>query len=230
MVDIAYCAYRVHSSDHLHAADLTSLFPSSTKAHNLLFSMDTQPSFKQGEPSPDVTTLLENIQSADPKSSDIDEDNRGQGWGHYQFTAGGISPSSVLTAWQNIGSVATAFKLVAAALKTSQDARAMCANAETPKTSGFISDIYLNQILDCLEKCWVDAGGVRINIYIVRFVPQVCFVDYFLDHYSFSKPDHSCHTSPLQQDSATSYNQSQAVHDPEPRHHCHPRVSHTNEV
>ena len=119
------------------------------------------PAFKQGEPSLNVTMLLENVQSADPKSSDIDEDNQGQGWGHYQFMAGGISLSSVLTAWQDIGSVAIAFKLVAATLKTCQDAQAMCVNAETQKISGFISDVYLIQILNSLEKCWVNAGGVH---------------------------------------------------------------------
>ena len=125
--------------------------------------MDMQPSFKQGEPSPNVTTLLENILTADPGSPDIDEDNRGVGWGYYQFTAGGISPSSVLITWQDIGSVATTFKLVAAALKTCRDARAMC-DTETPKTSGFISDVYLTETLNSLEKCWVGAGGVRIHI------------------------------------------------------------------
>src|ERR1700677_3237349 len=126
--------------------------------------MDAQPSFKQGEPSEKVTTLLERVQYADPDSLDIDEDNKGQSWGHYQFTACGISPSSSLTTWQDIGSVAIALKLVAAALKTCRDARVMCTNAGIPKTNGFISDIYLEQTLDHLEKGWVGAGGVCTHI------------------------------------------------------------------
>ena len=123
--------------------------------------MSTQPSFKQGETSADVLALLELVQLADPSSPDIDEDNLGQGWGHYQFTSGGLSPSSSLTSWQEIGSVAIAFKLVAAALKTCRDARTMCTNAGLPKTCGFISDNYLEIILDRVENCWVGAGGVR---------------------------------------------------------------------
>ena len=116
--------------------------------------------FKQGTPSEQVTTLLNNVQYADPTSPDISEDNQYQSWGHDQFTAGGISPSSSLTTWQDIGNVTTAFKLVAAALKTCQEVQLMCTNAGVPKTSGFISDVYLEQVLEWLEKCWVDAGGV----------------------------------------------------------------------
>lgn len=59
--------------------------------------MDMQPLFKEGEPFLNVMKLLENVQSADPWSPDINEDNWGLGWGHYHFMAGGISLSSVLT-------------------------------------------------------------------------------------------------------------------------------------
>ena len=124
--------------------------------------MNAHSSFKQGETSQQVATLLERVQSADPGSPEIDEDNRNLGWGHEQFTAGGLTPSTSLTSWQDVSSVSTAFKLVAAAIKTCREARLMCANAGTPKTSRFISDIYLAQILKYLEKCWVDAGGVCI--------------------------------------------------------------------
>ncbi|KAI9441585.1 hypothetical protein H4582DRAFT_2073751 [Lactarius indigo] len=147
------------SVDNL-VATLTSEFPSLTNAPRLLYSMSAQSSFKEGKPSEQVATLLEHVQFADPCSPDIDEDNMCQGWGHYQFTAGGISPASSLTSWEKVGSVATAFKLVAAAIKTCQEARSMCSNAGMPKTSGFISDAYLEKILECLESCWVGAGGV----------------------------------------------------------------------
>lgn len=125
--------------------------------------MNAQPSFKQGETSQNVATLLERIESADPSSPDIDEDNMGQSWGHYQFTAGGLSPSSSLTTWQDVGSVATALKLVAAALKTCREARLMCANAGASTSVGFISDVYLEKTLECLESCWVGAGGVSVH-------------------------------------------------------------------
>jgi hypothetical protein len=152
--------------------------------------MDAQPSFNQGVPSENVATLLERIECADPGSPDIDEDNRGQSWGHYQFTQGGLSPSSSLNTWQDIGSVATALKLVAAALKTCQDARVMCTNAGTLNvTSGYISDIYLEQILERLEKCWVNAGGVRVH-----FLLRVHLIHHFFSDNSPSYPNHSYHT------------------------------------
>lgn len=55
--------------------------------------------------------------------------------------AGGISLSSVLTTWQDIGNMVTAFKLVAATLKIYQDVWAMCTNAKMLKTSGYIGDV-----------------------------------------------------------------------------------------
>ncbi|KAH9030472.1 hypothetical protein EDB84DRAFT_1271399 [Lactarius hengduanensis] len=152
------------TTDYILTAVLTSDFPSLTNAASLIRSMNAHASFKQGKPSNNVTALLERIQFADPGSPDIDEDNTCQSWGHDLFTAGGISPSSSLTTWEDVGSAATAFKLVAAALKTCREARQMCVNAGTPKMDGFISDIYLEQILECLEKCWVGAGGVRIRL------------------------------------------------------------------
>ncbi|KAH9017035.1 hypothetical protein EDB85DRAFT_2155471 [Lactarius pseudohatsudake] len=159
------------SADNLIAV-LTSDFPSLTNAASLICSMNTYASFKQGKPSNNVTALLERIQFADPGSPDIDEDNTCQSWGHDLFTAGGISPSSSLTTWEDVGSAATTFKLVAAALKTCREA-----------------DIYLEQILECLEKCWVGAGG---------------FISLFLDHYFFSCSGHSHHPTPSYRDVAMS--------------------------
>ena len=142
-------------------AVLTSKFPSLTNAPALLRSMNAQPLFKQGETSQNVITLLERIQHADPDSPDLDEDNRGASWGHYQFTAGGLTLSSSLTTWRDVGSVATAFKLVAAALKTCQDARRICANISV---SAFLSDVYLGLTLERLEECWVGAGAVSVYV------------------------------------------------------------------
>jgi hypothetical protein len=129
--------------------------------------MNAQWSFKQGKPSKNIVTLVERVQSADLGSSDMDEDDMGLGWGHYQFTVGGRGPTSMLTSWQDVGSIATAFKLVVASLKTCQEAWAMCANAGTPKMTGFISDIYLEQILERLENCWVSAGGVHTHLFFL---------------------------------------------------------------
>ena len=127
--------------------------------------MNAQSSFKQGETSKDVAALLERVQSADPCAPDLDEDNMGIGWGHYQFTSGGLGLSTSLTCWQDIGSVATAFELVAAAIKTCQEARLMCADADA--ASGFISDVYLSKTVECLQDCWVGAGGVRSLFFLL---------------------------------------------------------------
>ena len=126
--------------------------------------MNEQTSFKQGQSSENVTTLLKCVQSADPGSPHVDEDEMGVSWGHELFRAGGISLSSSLASWQDIGSVETAFMLVAAAIKTSQEARLMCANAGTPKTAGYISDVYLEKILESIETCWVGTGGVCFQV------------------------------------------------------------------
>ena len=135
------------------AAILILQFPSLTTALSFLQSMDVLPLFKQGKPSNNVTALLECVECAALDSLDIDEDNRGQTWGHYQFMTDDVSPFSSLTTWQDVGSVAVAFRLVAAVLKTCQEAQQMCASTGMLMTGGYLSDVYLEQTLKCLEKC-----------------------------------------------------------------------------
>ncbi|KAF8273755.1 hypothetical protein EI94DRAFT_1794796 [Lactarius quietus] len=147
------------SADNIIAI-LTSDLPSLKNAPHLIRSMNAQLSFQEGEPSKNVATLLEHVQFTDPGILDLDEDNMGKGWGHYQFMAGGLNLSLLLTCWQDVGSVAIAFKLVAAAIKTCQEAQLMDVNTTTPQAGGFISDIYLERTLNCLQNCWVDTGGV----------------------------------------------------------------------
>ncbi len=142
------------------AAILMSDFPALTNTSDLICSMNADVSFMQGKTSDNVATLLDHVQSADPASVEIDEDNKGESWGHYQFTAANISPSSLLTTWQEISNVSTAFKLVAATIKTCREARMMCMVGGTPKMNGLISDVYLEMTLDHLKDCWVKAGGV----------------------------------------------------------------------
>ncbi|KAF8164675.1 hypothetical protein BJ912DRAFT_837916, partial [Pholiota molesta] len=61
-----------------------------------------------GTPSPTVIQFIEHIESADPTAPDIDEDDTNIGWGHYQFTSGGLNCRSALKAWSDIGNVKTA--------------------------------------------------------------------------------------------------------------------------
>ena len=142
--------------------------------------MNAQLLFNQGKPSNQVKTILEHLESADLGSPDIEEDDVYQSWGHYQFTAGGISLSSSLTSWQSIGNVPTVFKLVEATLKTCHKAQLMCADTRMTEKGGYINDIYLEQILEYLEKCWVSAGRVHslfiscLNLlhFFRRFLPM----------------------------------------------------------
>jgi hypothetical protein len=116
--------------------------------------MHAQRSFKQGATSDNVATLLAHLQCADPGSPDIDEDNVCLGWGHDQFTAGGITPTSCLTSWQNVGSIDTAFKLVAAGLKTCQEARCY---AQTGRLSRLeVSWSGVGSVLSALATCDAD--------------------------------------------------------------------------
>ena len=168
--------------------------------------MNMETTFKQGKPLEKVVILLEHLQFADPGSPDIDEDNSGQSWGHDQFTAGGITPTSSLTTWQDVGDVTTAFRLVAAALKICQEVRLMCSNAGAPKTDGFISNIYLKQILDNIEECWTKAGGVRLRVFLQNqthtistrhFLLPICLSSPQLPHVCLSSlpPPHACLSS-----------------------------------
>ena len=148
-------------TDCVVTAALTSEHPSLTSAPTLLRSMNAQPSFQQGKPSPNALALLERLQSTDPNSPDIDEDNTGLSWGHYQFTAGGLNLLSSLITWKDVGSVAIALNFVAAALKICREARLICEKTST--VGGFISNVFLEKTLAALEKCWVGAGGVRFT-------------------------------------------------------------------
>lgn len=155
--------------------------------------MNAQLSFEQGETSPNALALLERLQSTHPTSPDVDEDNRGLSWGHYQFTAGGLTLLSSLTTWKDVGSVAVAFKFVAAALKICQEVRLMCEQAKMLTTGGFISDIYLDKTLDVLEKCWVGAGGVSLMLSHSFSLMYISFF-FFIDNHLSACPGPSFHT------------------------------------
>ncbi|KAI9436680.1 hypothetical protein H4582DRAFT_2078348 [Lactarius indigo] len=134
-------------TDCVLIAVLMSKFPSLTNTTRLFHSMNAQSSFKEGEPSKQVTMLLKlplcftllDTPVLLPVTLYISPQ-------YYQST--------------EVGSVTTAFKLVVAAIKTCQEARLMCSNAGTPKMSGFISNVYLEKTLKCLENYWVGAGGM----------------------------------------------------------------------
>ena len=100
------------------------------------------------KPSMPVITFLNRIESADPNSLDILEDETNGNWGHRQFTAGNMQCTTVLTSWDDIG-VITACKLVAAAVKTCRVARHICHHRDIP-TDSYLSDAYLQTLVNSL--------------------------------------------------------------------------------
>lgn len=105
-----------------------------------------------GTPSSTVIQFIERIESADPTAPDIDEDDTNIGWGHSQFTSGGLTCRSVLQTWSDIGNVQTAYHLLAASLKTGLVARHLCfANkVSVSDSSSYLSDAYLREVVEIL--------------------------------------------------------------------------------
>ena len=126
----------------------------------LLDAMAASPGFKSSTPSDNVTAFLNRIEAADPNSCEIGEDDSNQSWGHWQFTAGGLTITTVIQDWACVGGVDTACKLLAAAIRTCKVARHICLERDIT-TNSFLSDAYLNNMVEQLYKSWTAAGGVR---------------------------------------------------------------------
>ncbi|KAF7763952.1 hypothetical protein Agabi119p4_8489 [Agaricus bisporus var. burnettii] len=94
-------------------------------ARQLLNAMEASTDVNHQEPSPEVVEFVKQIEEADP-SAEFSEDDRNEGWGHYQFTAGELTCSSVLRNWRAIGNTGMARRLIAAAVKTCRVARSVC--------------------------------------------------------------------------------------------------------
>jgi hypothetical protein len=129
----------------------------------LLDAMEASPDFKSSTPSDNVTAFLNRIEAADPNSSEIGEDDSNESWGHWQFTAGGLTITAVIQDWAYVGDVDMACKLLAAAIQTCKVARHICLERDLTPNS-FLSDAYLNNMVEQLCKSWTVAGGVRRSI------------------------------------------------------------------
>ena len=105
--------------------------------------MQNDPEFSCGEPSPNMTAFLKRIESADPNDDSIDDDEKGVSWGHYQFTAGNMQYSTVITSWKAVGNTKIACWLIAAAVRTSMVAKYICKKQRLP-TTALLSNIYVD--------------------------------------------------------------------------------------
>jgi hypothetical protein len=120
-------------------------------------SMQSNPTFADRPPSDPVVALLTRIQDADPNSPELSEDDTDANWGHYQFSG---SFRTVLSTWSSVGSNSTARKLIAATIKTCKVAHHLCYERGIHPTS-YVSDAYLNELVERLWTLWKEAGGVN---------------------------------------------------------------------
>ena len=120
-----------------------------TVALELLMAFEADPNFQSGEPTTDTLLFLDHIKTADPNSSDLSEDNLNASWGHYQFTAGSQTISTVLTSWKSVRNTLIAWRLLSAALKTSKVAQHVCFE-QAVESSSFLSNVYIQLLVNKL--------------------------------------------------------------------------------
>ncbi len=117
----------------------------------LLQELNHEHSKHNGDPSTNLLQFIDRIECTDPLAED-DEDNTNLSWGHSQFTSGGLTCSSVLGSWSAVGNVSTAFRLLAAAVKTAKVARQLCFIRGISNTGHYLADAYIENIVDLLWK------------------------------------------------------------------------------
>lgn len=105
-----------------------------------------------GEPSPAIISFLSRIQDADPNVPDLGEENSNSNWGHYAFGGGDRSNNwlTTLDRWESLGNPELVCKLIAAAVKTCKVARHICMERGIKLDTSFLSDIYLDKLIDQL--------------------------------------------------------------------------------
>lgn len=135
---------------------MTNDFPTVAGALDLLQAMQDATGIEAREPSVDVAMLLDRLEQADPDLMDTDADDSNESWGHTQFTAGGVTIRSALVDWEAVGGTSTAFKLIAAAVRTCKVARALCA-VRGRSAKAYLADDYLGLLFEQIQLCWEGA-------------------------------------------------------------------------
>lgn len=142
----------------------------------LLQEMNHQYSEHDGVPSADILQFIDRIEHADPSAED-NKDNLNLSWGHSQFTSGGLTCSSVLVSWPAVGNVSTAFRLLAAAVKTAKVAWQLCFTQSISNTGNYLADAYIQNIVELLWKCWNEVSFLLSshgNLTRRLLVPSFC--------------------------------------------------------
>ncbi|KAF7986438.1 hypothetical protein HWV62_31193 [Athelia sp. TMB] len=184
-----------------------------TAGVDLLNAFMANPTFPPLEPSSKFMEFLERIEMADPDAFADDEDNLGSSWGHYQFTAGALTCTTVIDSWAAVGSPVYACRLIAAALTTCQVARWLC--RDTRPEPYYLSDDYLVKVTEMLWRCWMSASGP-----ILKGKGKVTDQPSNLEHTpadsTLLKP-----TQPSERDSAHKLSPSNAQEEEPKRQQCH---------
>ncbi|KAF8148931.1 hypothetical protein B0H34DRAFT_736008 [Crassisporium funariophilum] len=128
-------------------------YPTMKAGIDLLNAMKVSPDFKRKDPSDEMKAFLSRIEVSDPNDDLIDEDDKGQSWGHYQYTGGGINCWSVMTSWAAVGNTDVVRRLIAAAIRTSKVAKYICKCQQVEVTS-YMSDTYLQIMVEHLWAVW----------------------------------------------------------------------------
>lgn len=110
-----------------------------------------------------VLTFLLRLESADPNSVEISEDDHNAQWGHWQYGAAGITITSALVSWEAIGGVAVACRLLAAAIKTHRVAEAICFQRSVREKPS-LSVVYLTQLVSHLWSLVEDLGTEKEQV------------------------------------------------------------------
>jgi hypothetical protein len=101
-------------------------------------------------PSTTAIEFLSKLNDTDPNSAGFeptDDDNNNAGWGHYQYTSGGMNMRTALSSWSTIGSSDFAQQLLAAGVKISKVARHLCETRKRPPQS-FTADSFLRELVE----------------------------------------------------------------------------------
>lgn len=121
------------------------------------------------EPSADVVALYERLRDADPNSDAFSEDDTNEGWGHWQYTAGGLNVKHAVSSWNAVGSIDVACQLIAVGLKTCKVARHICFHrlARPMGGPGLMSDVYFEMLVSRLWEMWKEVVPEKVDCYLL---------------------------------------------------------------
>ena len=117
-------------------------------------------------PSSAALAFLTQIEAADPNTPDLSEDDDNEQWGHHQFTGGEMSIDRVLDNWGAVATTSFARQLLAASVKTCRVARHLCFHRKRTPTASYLSDVYLERVVEKLWELAKDLTVRRVYIYV----------------------------------------------------------------